>query len=187
MSLTITAVPTAQPATISVPVAPTELSVADFAAALQNAPMSGMPQLANPAALASEVFNHLRGFVERAHYYENMKLTPLGAADDGNVTLASADGGRFGEQPGGLARDNSALADPAAVGKGGGSTSQPVAGNTLSDLQNTLSDTQRKTLADLERVIEFCVAALKFSTETTLVGGGVSQGVRAVNTLLRPE
>lgn len=172
MSLTITGVPAAGATDAPVPSPLTELAVADFVAMLQNSPMSGMPQLANPAALAGEVFNHLRGFIDRAQHYENLKLTPLRPADDGNIQLASADGGRLAALTGGPARDSSVLADPAPAGAASASTSQPVQGMTL---------------ADLQRVLDSCLAMLNFSLEATVVGGGVAQGVHSVNTLLRAQ
>jgi hypothetical protein len=186
MSLTITGVPAAAATDFPAPSQPTELQVLDFAAILKNSPTSGMPELANPTVLASEVFNHLRGFVQRAHYYENLKFPPSETTDDGNITLASADGGGLAQLPGALARDNSALADLAPAG-GGGATSQPASGNTRADLQNPLSDDLRKSLADLHRMTEYCLATLNFSVEATVVGGGVAQGVRSVNTLLKAQ
>jgi hypothetical protein len=162
-----------------------ELSVSDFAAILQNSPTSGMPQLANPAALAGEIFNHLRGFVERAHYYDNLKPPPLGPADDGNA--ASAVGGRLAELLGGPAQDKPALADFVPARAGASSASQPVEGNTLADPRNALSDQQRKILVEIERVHEFALAMMNFSVEATLVAGGVTQVVRSVNTLLKAQ
>jgi hypothetical protein len=172
MSVTITAVSAAGPADVPTPVSSTEVPVVDFVAILQNTPMSGMPQLANPPALAGEIFNHLRGFIERANYYENLKVIPPRAADQGNVTLASADDGRLAQLLGASARDNSALSDPAPAGEGGATMSQPVEGNPV---------------ADLQRVMEFCLEMMNFSTESTLVGSGVAQGVHSVETLLRAQ
>jgi hypothetical protein len=171
MSVTITAVPAATVADFPAPAPPTELPLADFVANLQNSPMSGMPQLANPAALASEVFSNLRGFFERAQYYEKLKLTPSIPADGGNVTLASADGERLTELPGGPMRNNPALANLAPAEEGASSTSQ----------------TAEAAVADLRRVMEFCLAAMNFSTEATLMGSGVSQVVRSVGTLLKAD
>jgi hypothetical protein len=164
-----------------------ELPVSEFAAILESTPMSGMPQLANPAALASEVFNHLRGFVERAHYYGNLKPTPVGLVDDGNLTSASAEGGRVARLRGGPAPDNSALAGVVAAREGGASASQPVVGNTLADPQNTLSDQQQKILANFQRFSDLVLATVNFSVEANLVGGGLAEGIRSVNTLLKAQ
>jgi hypothetical protein len=186
MSLTMTSVPVAAATDFPAPAPPTELAVADFAAILQSSPMSGMPQLANPTALAGEVFNHLRGFVERAHYQENLKFSSLGQSGDGNRTPTSAEGGRVAELPRG--QDNSALAGllmPSSLA--GPLSPQPVAGNPLSDPQNSFSDQQRKTLADFRRICDILLSSSMFSVEVAVVGGGVSQGVRSINTLLRPE
>jgi hypothetical protein len=171
MSVTISAVPAATVADFQPPAPPTELPLADYVASLQNSPLSGMPQLANPAALASEIFSNLRGFIERAHYYEKLKLAPGLPAEGGNVTLASADGERLTELPGGPAPDNPALADLAPAGESESSTSQAA----------------EVAIADLRRIMEFCLSAMNFSTEATLMGSGASQAVRSVNTLLKGE
>jgi hypothetical protein len=171
MSVTITAVPATTVADFPPPAPPTELPLADYVAGLQNSPMSGMPQLANPAALASEVFSNLRGFFERVQYYEKLKLAPGLPADGGDVMLASADGEQLTELPGGPAPDNSALADVAAAREDESSTSQ----------------TAGVAIADLRRIMEFCLSAMNFSTEATLMGSGVSQVVRSVGTLLRAD
>lgn len=176
MSLTITGVAAAGATDFAAPAAPTEMPVADFVAMLQNSPMSGMPQLANPAALASELFGHLRGFVERAHYYQNLKLPPVATADGGNAAvLVSADGNQLANLPGsGAARNNPTVGDlarpDARPDEREGSTVHPDV-----------------TLADLQRLQEFCLTMLNFSTEAALAGSGVSQGVRSINTLLRAQ
>jgi hypothetical protein len=176
MSLTITGVAGAGATDFAAPAAPTELPVADFVAMLQNSPMSGMPQLANPAALASELFGHLRGFVERAHYYENMKLSRVPTADGGNAVLVSADGDQLANlSGGGAAQNNPTLADLARVD----ARPDEREGSTL--------QSAGITLADLQRLQEFCLATLNFSTEAALAGSGVSQGVRSINTLLRAQ
>jgi hypothetical protein len=171
MSMTITAVPAATVADLQPPAPPTELPLADYIANLQNSPMSGMPQLANPAALAGEMFSSLRGFFERVQYYEKLKLAPTLPADGGNVMLASANGERLAELPGGATSDNTALADLAPAAEDESSASQ----------------TPEVAVADLRRIMEFCLSAMNFSTEATLMGSGVSQVVRSVGTLLRAD
>ena len=171
MSVTITAVPAATVADFPPPTQPTELPLADYVAGLQNSPTSGMPELANPAALASEIFSNLRGFFERAHYYEKLKLAPSLPTEGGNVMLASSDGERLTELPGEPAPDNSALADLPPAEEGESSTSQ----------------TAEVAVADLRRIMEFCLASMNFSTEATLMGSEASQVVRSVGTLLRAD
>jgi hypothetical protein len=163
------------------------MAVSDFAAILQSSPMSGMPQLANPAALTGELFNHLRGFVERAHYYENLKLTPPGPVHDGNLTPATAQGVRVAELPGAASPGNSALAALVPAGEGGPSASQPVPGSTLAEPQNSLSDESQKVLADLQRFYDLIWKAEDFSVETTLVGDALSMSVRSVNSLIKAQ
>jgi hypothetical protein len=171
MSVTISAVPAATVTDLPPPAQTTAIPLADFAASLQNDVMSGMPQLANPAALASEVFTNLRGFFERVHYYEQLKFAPDSVADSGDVMAASTDGGRLAELPGGSARDNPTPADFAVAGEDVSSTPQ----------------SPEAAVADLRRVMEFCLKAMNFSTEATLMGSGTSQAVRSVNTLLRAD
>jgi hypothetical protein len=173
MSLTITGVAAAGATDFAAPAAPTELQVADFVAILQNSPMSGMPQFANPAALASELFGHLRGFVDRANYYSNVNLSPNPTTDGGNAVLVSADDDQLANLPGGgAARNDPTPTDLARPDESGSATLQSVAASSL---------------ADLQRLQEFCLATLNFTVEASLVGSGVSQGVRSVNTLLRAE
>jgi hypothetical protein len=187
MSLTLTAVPAASLTDLPTPTSPTELQAVDFAAILQSSPMSGMPEMANPAALAGEVFNHLRGFVERAHRFQNVKLPPPGQVDDGNLTQAFVDGGRTAGMFGGPALDDSALSVLVPTTEEGSSVAQPVAGNTLADPQNILSDESRIGLADLQRFIDFGHAMFRFSVESRVVAAGLTQGVHAINTLLKAQ
>jgi hypothetical protein len=174
MSVTISAVPAATAADLPPPAQTTAIPLADFVASLQNDAMSGMPQLANPAALASEIFTNLRGFFERVHYYEKLKLAPGPAADGGDVMSASTNGERLAELPGGSARDNPV------------STDFSVAGEAGEDASST-PQSPEAAVADLRRVMEFCLKAMNFSTEATLMGSGTSQAVRSVNTLLRGD
>lgn len=171
MSVTITAVPAATGADFQPPAQPTELPLADYVANLRNSPMSGMPELANPAALASEIFSNLRGFFERTQYYEKLKLAPSLPTEGGNVMLASSEGERLTELPGDPAPDNSALADLPAAG----------------EVEPSKSETPEVAIADLRRIMEFCLASMNFSTEATLMGSGVSQVVRSVGTLLKAD
>jgi hypothetical protein len=172
MNPIITAVPVAAAADPPALSPPTELPLADFVTILQNSPMSGMPQLANPAALASELVGNLRGFVERASYYEKLKFFKPGLpADGGRAKLAAADGGRLPELRGGTTRDDSALADLGPADEGEAPESQSA----------------ESAVADLERLMEFCLKALNFSTEATLMGSGMSQVVRSVDSLLRAQ
>jgi hypothetical protein len=178
MSLTITGVTAAGGTNLAAPAAPTELQVADFVAMLQNSPMSGMPQFANPAALASELFSHLRGFVDRANHYSNVNLSPNATAAGGNAELVSADDDQLANLPGGgTARNNATLT----------SLARPELARPEESGSATLQGVAAGSLADLQRLQEICLAALNFTVEASLVGSGVSQGVRSVNTLLRAQ
>src|SRR5262245_56133540 len=158
MSMTITAVP-AVPGGIDGAPAPSSISerpLMDFVASLQNSPASGMPHLANPAALASELFGSLRGYFERA---QNLEKTPRGAqgrSTDGDgvrVALGSATGERRTDLHGGPAREDLQPADA----DGGASSAAGV------------------SLAQLHRAMDLALASMNFATETALVVRGTSQ------------
>jgi hypothetical protein len=167
MTVTITAVP-AVPAGIETPPAPssvTERPLVDFV----SSPHNGPPDLANPAALASELFGSLRGYFERAQTFEKTPRMAESGSADGNdragTTPASMGGDPRADLHGGPARENLERADA----YGGASPAVGV------------------SLAHLRRVEELALASVNFATETTLVSGGTAQLSRSVNTLLKGQ
>jgi hypothetical protein len=167
MTVTITAVPSVQGGIESSP-APSSVSerpLADFVSSLHNSPAD----LANPAALASELFSSLRGYFERARNLEKApQMVESGSAnsDDGvGVPATSVEGDPRTDLHGGPARQNLEPADA----YGGVSPGLGVG------------------LAQLRRAEELALKSVKFTTETTLVAGGTSQLSHSVNTLLRGQ
>jgi hypothetical protein len=167
MSVTITAISSVPSATESAPVTnvTNERPLMDFVASLQNSPAAGMPHLANPAALASELFGNLRGYFERAQSLEKAPRSAQSRSADGDgvhVTLAAAGEPRT-EMHGGPARENLEPADA----DGGVSSAAGV------------------SLAQLQRAMDLALASMNFATETALVVRGTSQVSHSVNTLLK--
>lgn len=162
MSVTITAV--ANPAAQAPDVA-AEHALQEFAVNLQNSAAAGMPQLANPAALASELAGFLRGYVERAKNVERAMRSVRAVDDDGaNLVLTAAldplrqdlHGGPARErlEPEGAGPDSSALL--ARVGSG-----------------------------ELDRFQMLALMQMESALEGSLLTNGVSQAIRSFDSLLR--
>jgi hypothetical protein len=171
MSVTITAVPAVPSGIDSAPApsATSERPLMDFVASLQNSPGSGMPHLANPAALASELFGSLRGYFERA---QTLERAPRSAqqnrstdSDGVRVTLTSVAGGPQTDLHGGPARENIEPLDA----NGGASAAVGI------------------SLAQLQRAMDLALVSMNFATETALVVRGTSQLSHSANTLLRGQ
>ena len=171
MSVTITAVPAVPSGIDSAPppTATTERPLMDFVTSLQTGPASGMPHLANPATLASELFGSLRGYFERAQNIERAPKSAQqsrGTGSDGvRVTLTSVAGERRTDLHGGPARESIEPLDA----NGGASAGVGV------------------SLAQLERAMDLALASMNFATETALVVRGTSQVSHSANTLLRGQ
>jgi hypothetical protein len=168
MSVMITAVPSV-PGGAESPLAPSSMSerpLMDFVASLHNGPASGVPHLANPAALASELFGNLRGYFERAQNLEKAPQMAQGRSGDGvRVTLTSVGGNPRMDLHGGPAREKL----------------EPL------DAYGGVSPAVGVSLAQLQRAEDLALASVNFATETSLVAGGTSQLSRSVNTLLRGQ
>jgi hypothetical protein len=167
MSVAITAVPSA-PGAIDSPAAPSspsELALTDFVA--NQTAAAGMPHLANPAALASELFGNLRGYVERAQIVERRRQN-LGA--DGNDGVRVAALGVAGEPRadlhGGPARQN---LEPADAHDGGASATANVG------------------TSELERAESLALQVMNYVLETTLVVSGTKQTTGAVQNMLKGQ
>jgi hypothetical protein len=168
MSVTITAISSAPSGIDGAPVTnvTNERPLMDFVASLPNS-ASGMPHLANPAALASELFGSLRGYFEKAQSLEKAPRSTQSRSSDGDgvhVTLAMAGEPRT-DLHGGPARENLEPAD----GDGGASAAVGV------------------SLAQLQRAMDLALASMNFATETALVVRGTSQVSHSVNTLLKGQ
>ena len=169
MSVTITAISSVPSGIEGAPVTnvTNERPLMDFVASLQNSPASGMPHLANPAALASQLFGSLRGYFERAQSLEKAPRSTQSRSTDGDglhVTLAVAGEPRT-DLHGGPARENLEPADA----EGGASSAASV------------------SLAQLQRAMDLALASMNFATETALVVRGTSQVSHSVNTLLKGQ
>jgi hypothetical protein len=140
----------------------------DFIASLQNGPATGTPHLANPAALATELFGSLRGYFERAQNLEKAPRSTQSRSTGGDslhVTLMSVADGPRADLHGGPAREELQPADadggaPSAVGI---------------------------SLAQLQHAMDLALASMNFATETALVVRGTSQVSHSVNTLLKGQ
>jgi hypothetical protein len=173
MSVTITAVPAVANGIESAPAtgAAHERTLTEFVAALRSNSTSSMPHLANPAALASELFGSLRGYFERAQHLGKgpRRMQSRGIEGDGpHLTLTSLASEPRTEQTalhGGPARQNL----------------EPVEANA------GVSPAVGVSLAQLQRVMDLALESMNFATETTLVARGTSQIAGAANTLLRGQ
>jgi hypothetical protein len=146
----------------------TERTQQDFVTSLQSDAISGMPQLANPGALASELFNSLRGYFERAQNLQRAIRNVQSTGADGggaNVVLASISDAPRVDLHGGPARES---LEPAGAG-------------------GDVSSVVRTSVAEVERFTNILLEAMEFGNETTLIGHEVFSVARSVNTLLRGQ
>lgn len=166
MGVTIIAVPAAANPAASAPQPVSERALSEFVANLQNGPMSGMPSLANPAALAGEVFSNLRGFAERMQKFQAPRVQQgSSAAESTDVVLAS-----FGGEP---------PVDPQR---------SPAPDSPESDeIGNGTSRGVRTGIDEIRQVADMIVESLNFTTEAHLVAQGAMALPRSVGTLLRGQ
>jgi hypothetical protein len=162
MGVTITAVPVAANVDAPAPQPPTERALSDFVANIQNSPMSGMPNLANPAALAGEVFSNLRGIVEKTQKFQSPRIRQSPGTDSAGVVAASFSG----EPP----------ADPQSSPAG----SEP-------DETGSAFRRVRASGDQVVRAADMIAESLNFMVEVQLVGQGTSLLPQTVNTLLRGQ
>jgi hypothetical protein len=170
MSVVITAVPSA-PGGIESAAAPgsaRELALTDFVA--NQTAASGMPHLANPAALASELFGSLRGYVERTQIVER-RVQNFGA-DRQNLGADSNDGVRV------------------ALGVAGGPRADLHGGPARENLEPagaSASATPNVGIAELERAENFALEMMQNVLETTLVVSGTKATTGSVQNMLRGQ
>jgi len=171
MSVTITAVPAVANGLDGVPAtgAANERSLSDFIADVQGAAASDVSRLANPAALAGELLDNLRGYLDRAQSFE--RATRIGGAadrSDGEIVTVSVSDNDMprADLHGGPARES---LEPVDASIGGASA--PVA----------------TSLAQLRQAMNLALASMNFATETALVVRGTSQISHSANTLLKGQ
>jgi hypothetical protein len=164
MSVVITAVPPVPGGidSAAAPSSPRELALTDFVA--NQTAASGMPHLANPAALASELFGNLRGYVERTQIVES-RVQKFGA-DRQNLGADGGAGGPRADLHGGPARENLEPADAS----GGSASATPNVG-----------------IAELERAENFALEMMQNVLETTLVVSGTKATTGSVQNLLKGQ
>jgi hypothetical protein len=125
-----------------------------------------MPHLANPAALASELFANLRGYVERAQIVERRRQN-LGADRNDGVRVALGVAGEpRADLHGGPARENLEPVDA----NGGGASATPNVG-----------------VPELERAENLALEIMDYVLETTLVVSGTKQTTGAVQNMLKGQ
>jgi hypothetical protein len=170
MSVVITAVPSA-PGGIESAAAPVprELALTDFVA--NQTAASGMPHLANPAALASELFANLRGYIERTQIVEkriqNFGAERQNSGADGNdgvrIALGAA-GEPRADLHGGPARENLEPADAS-----GGSATPSIG------------------MAELQRAENFALEMMRNVLEMTVVVSGTKATSGSVQSMLKGQ
>jgi hypothetical protein len=139
-----------------------------FVMTLQNSAASGMPQLANPAAMASRMSEYLRGYVERSQSLEKATkdLMHTTTREEGAV-VRTASVSSCAALPGGPARER---LDPSGADGSG------------------LSSANRASLEDglkvLDRLYGLFEAEAKLSVEETLLTNGTQSVVTSLNNLL---
>jgi hypothetical protein len=124
-----------------------------------------MPHLANPAALASELFGSLRGYVERAQIHERRLQNGGADGEDGLRVALAAAGEPRADLHGGPAREKLEPADAH-----GGASATPGVG-----------------MPELERAQNLALEVMNFILETTLVVSGTKQTTNAVQNLLKGQ
>jgi hypothetical protein len=139
-----------------------------FTINLENSAASGMPQLANPAAMAGELVGHLRGYVERSQNLQRaMKLIHSSSESDGASLLeTSASEQSPPDLHGGPAREQLEPAD---------------------DGSSEFSEVPRTGVADIQRISTLLIDAMEIATEGTVLAAEFSQAVQSFKELLKGE
>jgi hypothetical protein len=126
-----------------------------------------MPQLANPAALASELSGYLRGYVERAQNAQRTMRSLSSANGDGaNLVQTAASDQLPSDLHGGPARER---LEPAGADS------------------SVLPSVARASRAQLERVQTILLAHMESITEATLLAHGTSAFLQSFSTLLKGQ
>lgn len=170
MSVAVTAVPVVAYDVQAVPLAGAHIEqpLLDFVAGMRASALSDELHLANPSALAAELFGSLRGYIDRARSFETTARIRASETEGGAgidmASLTPADTAET-EMHGGPARERLEPRDP------GSGVSPAVA----------------VSLAQLQRTMDVALASMNFATETALVVRGTSQISHSANTLLKGQ
>lgn len=163
MGVTITAVPAAGAEPLSPPMN-SERDLLDFAASVRSSPMAGMPQAANPAALAGEIMGGLKGYFDKAQAMQDRIMSQrLTSGDGAGVNVASL--------------------EPSAGPEG--SSRLPGSEETAGD--GSMSEFRKVGLAELERAQELALQSQFFLAETTVVTHAAGNIPHSINTLLKGQ
>jgi hypothetical protein len=177
MSVAITAVPVVANDVQAAPVVANDTQAApasgvqidqplqDFVAQMQANPLGDASHPANPAALATELFGSLRGYLERARSLQAVEQEQMSADD------TRGDGGI----------DTASLAPAGAELHGG------PARERLEPVDSGVSASVGVSLAQLRRTMDVALMSMNLSTETALVVRGTSQISNSVNSLLKGQ
>jgi hypothetical protein len=180
MSVAITAVPIVANDVQAAPVvanntqaataagAHTEQPLVDFVAEMRGNALDDASRLANPAALASELFGSLRGYLERARSVEM-------------ATRMSADDTQSG---GAIDMASRTPADAAETELHGGPAREPL---EPVDGDSSASASVGVSIAQVRRTMDVALASMSFWSETTLVVHGTGQVSNSANTLLKGQ
>ena len=166
MSVTLTAVPAAASGADATPAGPLpEQARFDAGANAQGGGLGGVHHLANPAALAGELLDSLRGYFERAQSIAKTTRTIESnrGQDDGDGLTRVAMRADELDLHGGPARES------------------------LEPPDNGVSPPVGVSLAQLQRTMEVALASMSFTNETALLASGTSQVSHSANTLLRGQ
>lgn len=147
--------------------APIEQPLLDFVAEMRGNALGDASHLANPAALASELFGSLRGYLERARSVE--MATRMSADDtqaDGAIDMAS-------RTPAGAAE----------IELHGGPAREPFEPVDRDGASATIG----VSVAQVRRTMDVALASMNFWSETTLVVHGTGQVSQSTNTLLKGQ
>jgi hypothetical protein len=180
MSVAITAVPVvandvqAEPVVANNPQAAPpagaqiEQPLFDFVADMRGNPLGDASHLANPAALASELFGSLRGYLESGRSLEMATRMSAGDSQDG----------------GGIQMASRTPAGAAETGLHGGPARERL---EPLDRDGGVSASVGVSLAQLRRTMDVALASMNFWSETTLVVHGTGQVSHSTNTLIKGQ
>jgi hypothetical protein len=144
-----------------------ERAVQQFVMILQNNVASGMPQLANPAAMASEMSGYLRGYVEKLQSQRRALDKLMDATDEwGDLVPTAASDPSRADLHGGPARERL----------------EPAGGNS-----SGLSLDPKATLNEVKRLFALLENDMMLRTQAALLASGTQTVLGSFNTLLKSQ
>jgi hypothetical protein len=142
-----------------------ERAVQQFVMILQNSVASGMPQLANPGAVAGEMSGYLRGYVEKLQSHRRAIEKAMDDTGElGDLVPTAASGPSRADLHGGPARER---LEPAG------------------DNSSGLSPKQKATLNEVKRLFTLLEDDMKLRTQSALLASGTQAVLSSFNTLLK--